>query len=123
MTEDWFVTAIDGVVHAARDAGEALDAAIGVLEGSREARLAGARIAELVDALVNRGGKAARLATAEAFREYEQAAASWRAGLLRALVDDGGLTLTDVAASFGVSRQAAARMYQAGTKGSQHPPG
>ena len=29
MTEDWFVTAIDGVVHAARDAGEALDAAIG----------------------------------------------------------------------------------------------
>jgi hypothetical protein len=117
MTEDWFVTTVDGVVHAAREAGEALEAAIRVLEGSREARLAGTPIIELVDALVNRGGKAARLATAEAFREYERAAASWRAGLARALVDEAGLTLTDVAARFGISRQAAARLYQAGTEG------
>jgi hypothetical protein len=123
MTEDWFLTTIDGVVHSAREAGEALDAAIRVLEGSRQARLAGTPIVQLVDALVNRGGKASRLATSEAFREYERAAASWRARLTRALVDDEGLTLTDVAARFGISRQAAARLYQAATEGSQHYPG
>ena len=117
MAEDWFVTAVDGVIHAAMDASEALDAAIRVLDGSRQARLAGTSTSQLVDELVNRGGKAARLATAEAFREYERAAALWRARLLRALVDDEGLTLTDVAARFGISRQAAARLYQAGTEG------
>jgi predicted DNA-binding protein (UPF0251 family) len=35
-----------------------------------------------------------------------------RAGVVRALVDEGGLSLTDVARRMKISRQAAARLYE-----------
>jgi predicted DNA-binding protein (UPF0251 family) len=45
--------------------------------------------------------------------EYEHAVMLFRRGMVRALVDEGGLSLTEVARRMGVSRQGVARLYDA----------
>jgi hypothetical protein len=74
--------------------------------------MAGKPLDEIVHDLIAGGGRQKRLGSAEAFRQYEQAVASMRAGVVRALVDEDGLSLTEVSRRLGVSRQAAARLYQ-----------
>ena len=79
-----------------------------------EARNAGRSIVDVVDELIAAGGREIRLSAADAFHEYERAIASMRADVVRALVDEGGLSLTDVAKRMKISRQAAARLYEPG---------
>jgi hypothetical protein len=112
MTEDWFAGAVERVAHAGRLACLAIETAVGALREGCEARNAGRSIVDVVDELIAAGGRETRLSAAEAFREYERAIASMRAGVVRALVDEGGLSLTDVAKRMKISRQAAARLYQ-----------
>ena len=112
MTEDWFVGAVERVADAGRQACLAIETAVGALREGCEARTAGRSIADVVDELVAKGGREIRLGAADAFREYERAIASMRAGVVRALVDEGGLSLTDVAKRLKISRQAAARLYE-----------
>jgi hypothetical protein len=112
MTEDWFVGAVERVADAGRQACLAIEAAVGALREGCEARNAGRSIVDVVDELVAAGGRETRLSAADAFREYERAIAAMRAGVVRALVDEGGLSLTDVAKRMKVSRQAAARLYE-----------
>jgi len=69
-------------------------------------------VVDVVDELIAAGGRETRLSAADVFREYERAIASMRAGVVRALVDEGGLWLTDVAKRMKISRQAAARRYE-----------
>jgi hypothetical protein len=111
MTEDWFAGAVEGVADAGRQACLAIETAVGALREGCEARNAGRSIVDVVDVLIEAGGRETRLSAADAFREYERAIASMRAGVVRALVDDGGLSLTDVAKRLKISRQAAARLY------------
>jgi hypothetical protein len=54
------------------------------------------------------------MSAVDAFHEYERAIASMRADVVRALVDEGGLSLTDVAKHLKISRQAASRLYEPG---------
>jgi len=117
MTEDWFVEAVERVADAGRQACLAIDAAVGALQGGCEARNAGRSIVEIVDELIAAGGRETRLSAADAFCEYERAIASMRADVVRALVDEGGLSLTDVAKRLKISRQAAARLYEPGPGG------
>ena len=112
MTEDWFVGAVEQVASAGRQACGAIDAAVGALRGGSEALQAGSSFVDVVDELIAAGGRETRLSAAEAFREYERAIASMRARVVRALVDEGGLSLTDVAKRMKISRQAAARLYE-----------
>jgi hypothetical protein len=112
MTEDWFVGAVDRVAEAGRQACLAIDAAVDALREGCEARNAGGSLVDVVDEMIAAGGRETRLSAAEAFREYERAIASMRADIVRALVDVGGLSLTDVAKRLKISRQAAARLYQ-----------
>jgi hypothetical protein len=112
MTEDWFDGAVEQVADAGRQACLAIEAAVGALREGHEARNAGRSIVNVVDELIGAGGRETRLSAAEAFREYERAIASMRAGVVRALVDEGGLSLTDVAKRMKISRQAAARLYE-----------
>ena len=109
MTEDWFAGAVERVAGAGRQACVAIESAVGALREGLEAREAGRSI---VDELIRAGGRETRLDAAEAFREYERAIGSMRAGVVRALVDEGGLSLTDVAKRMKISRQAAARLYE-----------
>jgi hypothetical protein len=112
MTEDWFAAAVERVADAGRQARLAIDTAVGALQEGCEARNAGGSIVDVVDELIAAGGRQTRLSAAEAFREYERSIASMRAGVVRALVDEGGLSLTDVARRMKISRQAAARLYE-----------
>ena len=112
MTQDWFAGAVERVAVAGHQACLAIDTAVGALQEGCEARNAGRPIVAVVDELIAAGGRQTRLNAAEAFREYERAIASMRAGVVRALVDEGGLSLTEVAKRLKISRQAAARLYE-----------
>jgi hypothetical protein len=114
MTEDWFVAAVERIEGAGRQASLAIEAAVGALREGCEARDAGRSIVDVVDELIVAGGRETRLSAADAFRDYEQAIASMRAAVVRALVDEGGLSLTEVARRLKISRQAAARLYEPG---------
>jgi hypothetical protein len=111
--DDWFVAAVEQVVAAGRTACQAVNAAVETLEEGRRARLAGRSMLEVVDGLIGGGGREVRFASAEAFRNFERAVAEMRAGVARSLVDDHGLSLTEVARRLNISRQAASRLYQA----------
>ncbi len=113
MTADWFAEAVERVDDAGRQASLAIESAVRALRGGLEARDAGRSIVDVVDDLIVAGGRETRLNAAEAFREYERAIGSMRAGVVRALVDEGGLSLTDVARRMKISRQAATRLYEA----------
>ncbi len=112
MTEDWFAGAVERVADAGRQACLAIESAVGALRGGLEARKAGRPIVDVVNDLILAGGRETRLNAADAFREYERSIAAMRAGVVRALVDEGGLSLTDVAKRMKISRQAAARLYE-----------
>jgi hypothetical protein len=116
VTDDWFVDAVEQVAAAGRAACEALNAAVNALEEGCHARLAGRSMLEVVDGLIGAGGRETRFASAEAFRDFERAVAAMRAGVARSLVDDHGLSLTEVARRLNISRQAAARLYQSAPK-------
>ena len=112
VTEDWFVGAVERVAEAGRHACLAIETAVDALREGCEARHAGRSVVDVVDLLIAAGGRETRLMAAEAFREYERAIASMRIAVVRALVDEGGLSLTDVAQRMKISRQAAARLYE-----------
>ncbi|MDT7784153.1 MAG: hypothetical protein QOF58_2572 [Pseudonocardiales bacterium] len=114
MTEDWFVGAVERVEEAGRQARLAIEMAVSALGEGCEARNAGRSIVDVVDELIAAGGREMRLSAADAFLEYERSIAALRAEVVRALVDEGGLSLTDVARRMKISRQAAARLYEAG---------
>jgi hypothetical protein len=114
MTDDWFVEAVERVTNAGRQACLAIDTAVGALQGGCQARNAGRPIVDIVDELITAGGRETRLSAADAFHEYERAIASMRADVVRALVDEGGLSLTDAAKRLKISRQSAARLQRAG---------
>ena len=122
MGEDWFIASIDRVARAASIASEDLRAAVEELVGStRAARADGRSLVEIVDLLIARNGREMRLRARAAFHEYERAVADLRAGIVRALVDDEGMTLSDVGLRLKISRQAATRLYQTGQQVSEDP--
>jgi transcriptional regulator with XRE-family HTH domain len=121
LTDDWFVAAVEQVAAAGRAACEALNATVEALEEGRRARLAGMSMREVVDGLIGGGGREIRFASAEAFRDFERAVAAMRAGVTRSLVDDHGLSLTEVARRLNISRQAASRLYRADPELSVEP--
>ena len=116
MTGDGFVAAIDEVTAAGRRAADAIIAAVGALEESRQARLEGTPLVEIVERLIALGGRETRLDAADGFLAYERTVASLRAYTVRSLVDDDGRSLTEVASLLRVSRQAAGCLLAAGPK-------
>ena len=112
MTEDWFAEAVERVADAGRRACLAIEASVAALHDGAEARNAGRSVVDVVDELIAAGGRETRLSAADGFREYERAIMSMRARVVRALVDEGGLSLTDAARHLKISRQAAARLYE-----------
>ena len=85
---------------------------MGALDTGRQARLAGRPVSEIVDNLIGDGGRDVRLGAAGAFRQFEREIQSMRVGVIRAMIDDEGLSITEASARLGVSRQAGARLYR-----------
>ena len=113
MSVDRFSEHMAEVARLARAASDALEGAAAGLNAAGEERRAGASISTVVDALLAGRGQELRLGVVRAFRGYEQAAAALRGALVRALVDDEGMTFSEIARRISVSRQAVARMYHA----------
>src|ERR1700753_412341 len=116
MAQDRFVEAVDQVADAGREACLAIERAVGALQRGSEARIAGRAVVDVVDDLIAAGGRETRLDATEQFRAFERAVASMRAVVLRALVDENGLSFTDVGRRLKVSRQAAAKLYERATE-------
>lgn len=109
---DSFLTDVEEVAEAGRRACEAIIAAIRALERGRDARAAGRSLAEVVEDLIRAGGRGARLDASEAFVGFERSLNVMRAGVVRALVDGAGLSMTEAAGKMGISRQSAAKLYR-----------
>lgn len=114
MTEVWFASAVERVAEAGREASVAIERAVGALREGWADLDAGGSLVDVVDELIATGGRETRLSAADAFHEYERAIASLRVAVVRALVDESGLSLTEVAKRMKISRQAAARLYRCG---------
>ena len=113
MSGDWFLAKIDAVEQAAEAARAALGRAPELLEPARADRLAGRSLVAIAQYLASQGSQA-RTETALAYREYEHAVFELRAAVVRALVEDEGLTLSQLAQAMGLTRQTVARLYRAG---------
>ena len=113
MEDGFFQEDVERVADAGRRACEAIEATVRTLAAARDARAAGRPMVEVAEELVGTRSREVRLAASEAFLAYERALHAMRAEVVRVLVDSAGLSLTDAATKLGVSRQAAARLYQA----------
>lgn len=112
MAEDWFVASIRRVSDAGRTVCESVEAAVRALETGRQAHLAGRPVSAIVDDLISGGGRDVRLGAAAAFRQFEREIQSMRVGVIRAMIDQEGLSITEASSLLGVSRQAGARLYR-----------
>jgi hypothetical protein len=113
MDDDWVIAAIDEIDRCRLAVTAAMDDARAVLAQAREERRTGVPVPDVLDNLLERDGRAKRLRVAAAFAAYERQAMEVRAAMVRELVDTEGMTLTAVAQRIEVSRQMAARLYQA----------
>jgi hypothetical protein len=112
VSDDKYVTAIDKVEQSARAAHEALDRTVEAFTMARQERLAGMPHAEIVTGLIARGGGGSRRRADEACRAFIAALSEFRAVSVRMMVDEDGMTFSDVARLAGLSRQMVARLYR-----------
>jgi DNA-directed RNA polymerase specialized sigma24 family protein len=117
MSRDPFVAATEEVAATGRAACDAIESAIRALEVGARARTTGIPLVDIVDELIGAGGRDVRLATADAFHEFERALADMRARVVCTLVDEDGLSLTEVGLRLRISRQAVARLYRLAKEG------
>jgi hypothetical protein len=109
---DWMLDAIDEVARTAENAHRAIDEVVEMIGATRAQRQGGARTEEIFDGLVNAGGRRKRLRAAAALDEFEHAILVYRAGCVRALVNEESATFSDLGRRMEVSRQMVARLYR-----------
>ena len=108
---NWLLEAIKQVVETGEAAQRAIGEGVASIDRARELLVAGVPVSEMVDDLIARGGRETRLTSSAAVDAFEHAVKVYRIGLIRAMVDDEQLSLTDVGRRLGVSRQMIARLY------------
>jgi hypothetical protein len=104
--------AIKRIEQTGEEAQRAIGEGIASMDGARERLVAGAPVSEIVAELIAQGGRDARLRSSAAIEAYEHAVMVYRAGLIRAMVDEEKLSFAHVARRMGVSRQMTARLYR-----------
>jgi hypothetical protein len=109
---DWLLAALGEIEEAAGRVRVALAGAADIVAPIRELHRGGAPLTEVALQLMQRGGDSRRRAN-DAFRGFQIAVDSLRSRLIRVLVDEEGVSLTQVADALGVSRQVASRLYHA----------
>jgi len=62
------------------------------------------------------------MSAAVAFRQFERAIQSMRVGVIRAMIDEEGLSVTEASALLGISRQAGTRLYRSAGDHPEGPP-
>jgi hypothetical protein len=109
---NWLLEAIEQVEQTGEEAQRAIREGVASIESAREQLVAGAPVSQIVDDLIARGGREARLRSSTATDAFEHAVMVYRVGLIRAMVDDEKLSLSEVGRRLGVSRQMVARLYR-----------
>ena len=104
--------AIKRVEQAGEEAQRAIGEGVASIGRARDLLVGGWPVSEIVDDLVARGGRDARLRSSEAMAAFEHAVMLYRVGLIRAMVDEEKLSFTDVSRRLGVSRQMISRLYR-----------
>jgi hypothetical protein len=104
--------AIKRIEQTGEEAQRAIGEGIASIDGARERLVAGVPVSEIVADLIAQGGREARLRSSAAIEAYEHAVMVYRAGLIRAMVDEEKLSFAQVARRMGVSRQMTARLYR-----------
>jgi hypothetical protein len=117
---DWVTAGIDRVTEAGQQACARISAALDELERARSAWVSGGSLTDVVTGAVVAGMRETRLTSAEAFHEYERASLELRAHIVRSLVDDQRLSLTEVARRLEISRQGVARLYHRAAERPDH---
>jgi hypothetical protein len=112
---DDYVQSIDHIAAVAEEAHHAIDRFVAALQESRRQRLNGGEVPGLVGHVFGPGGQELRAASTAALSNYSRAITTYRATLVRILVDEERMTLSAVAQLFGVSRQMVARLYRTAT--------
>lgn len=108
----WLLEAIDRIEQTGEAAQRAIGDGLASIERARERLATGAPVSEIVDDLVARGGREARLRASAAIDAFQHAIMVYRVGLIRSMVDDEKLSLSEVGRRLGVSRQMIARLYR-----------
>jgi hypothetical protein len=109
---DWLLEAIKRIEQSGEEAQRAISEGVASMDRAREQLTAGVAVSEIVDELISKGSRDARLRPSAAIDAFEHAVMLYRAGLIRAMVDDEQLSFTDVGRRLGVSRQMVARLYR-----------
>jgi DNA-directed RNA polymerase specialized sigma24 family protein len=111
--KDWYVEAVDQVSVEAARLHAALDAVVAMLDEAKGHLEQGMGLREVVLHLAESGGRDVRRSPTTAFAAFEAALTSYRSQVVTALVEQDGMTHTEIAQLIGVSRQMVARLHQA----------
>jgi hypothetical protein len=112
--QDEYVVAIEQVELEAARLVESLGNVLEALRRAKQKRARGVPLPEVIAGLVEAGGRGLRRSADEAFVIYERAVMNYRATAIRELVDEYGLSLSEVSRRIGVSRQMVGRLYRSG---------
>jgi uncharacterized alpha-E superfamily protein len=123
ISDDWLLRAIERVEETGRLAAAALTRSLENVSGVRQQREAGVPVDTIVGRMLASGGPEARRATEEAFHRYQHAVMVLRALMIRALVDDSGSSLSEVAREMNISRQKVTQLYRIGRSLAEAPEG
>jgi hypothetical protein len=111
-TTERLLEAIERIVQTGGEAQRAIREGVESMDSARQQLEAGVTVSDIVDNLIARGGRQARLRSSSAIDAFEHAVMVYRIGLIRAMVDDEKLSLSEVGRRLGVSRQMVARLYR-----------
>ncbi len=109
---DWLLEAIKRVEQTGEEARRAIGEGVASIDTFRERLVAGVPVSEIVDDGIAQGGRETRLRASAAIEAFEHAVMVYRAGLIRAMVDEEKLSFTEIGSRIGVSRQMIARLYR-----------
>jgi transcriptional regulator GlxA family with amidase domain len=112
-TGDWYLDSVDAMQRSAEALKDSLDRTIHLLQWARDQRVAGETLETIVRGLMSRDGLTTRRSHEEAFRVFNKSVTAYRAVVIRALVEEEGMTLSDLARLLGVSRQMIGRLFRA----------
>jgi hypothetical protein len=113
-TDDWLLRALERVEETGQLAAAALARSLENISEVRRQREGGTPVDSIIGRMVATGGPEARRATEDAFHRYQHAVMVLRALMIRALVDNSGSSLSEVARAMNISRQKVTQLYRIG---------
>ena len=110
--KDPILQAIELLRESGSRTNESIRETLGMLNRAEEERRSGVPLTNIVDNLMSRGGRESRQRAGAAIAEYERNVMMFRAKVIKELVDEAGMSFSEVGRRLRISRQMAARLYR-----------